>query len=117
MKNSATFAAKYGLNDDAKHKDWLNSTARQVKTMRKVYSYGLLMSAFKSYGTSKDKHSLRDDVVKVQKQMRNDFKIDDADVLPCVSDAITSALKFKFRTDEAPCADIGRQLWGCGFFV
>ena len=57
---------------------------------------GLLFHAFDVFHTSKDKHVLRDNVQKCQRQMRAEFGIQDVDLLPCVKELIASALKFEF---------------------
>ena len=93
---SIDYSAQYNIDNDDKLRDWRMQVESKVLLMRKTHSYGIMMSASSSFAISKDKHSLRDDIVKVLKMIREDFKIPDTDILQCVRESCASALKLKY---------------------
>ena len=93
---SIDYSTQYNIDNDEKLIDWRMQVEGTILIMRKTYSYGIMMSAFSSFALSKDKHSLCDDIVKVLKMIREEFKIPDTAILQCVRDSCASALKLKY---------------------
>ena len=87
-------ADKFYLSTDPKFVEWSHESLKLIKEARITFIYGLLFYTFNKNATNKT--DLRDDIQKLLKVFRSEFKFEDKLLLPVVLDNIASAMKFKY---------------------
>ena len=91
-------AERFNLEKDEKHTEWKKLVIASVTNYRLAYCYGLFFNAFANFSKNgKDKTALRDDLQKVLKLFRSEYKFTDSLLVPSVMSAINDAQKLKYK--------------------